>query len=272
MYTGYYHENTVIIAQALNFVSERMKAFFDAQKLAVDISHHVLIDKEYAQKVQSMDAVREFLAKADNVGFVRLDEQVRKTYLNIIRSALEIYLQDTLDAKAKTGLTTFDTKIEEIRQAMNIGDLKTSETKLFKEYYQLPPASPEGGKIEIFLSYAHNDKTLAGRIGSLLHGRDIDVFLAHEDIEVSEEWRKEILKHLENDRFLVALLTPSYEKSVWANQEAGYMIGKGGKTIPLIVEGTDIKKFGFLESLQGILIQEAELNACIDKIIDAASR
>ena len=46
------------------------------------------------------------------------------------------------------------------------------------------------------------------------------------------------------------LLTYNYEDSAWANQEAGYMLGKGGKNISLIIDNADIKKFGFLESLQ----------------------
>ena len=104
-------------------------------------------------------------------------------------------------------------------------------------------------------------------IANLLYEKEIDVFLAHENIEISKEWRNEILKHLENANYLLALLTDNYEKSVWANQEAGYMLGKGGKNIPLIVGKTNIEKFGFLESFQGVPVTEENLEDCVEKIV-----
>jgi hypothetical protein len=199
----------------------------------------------------------------------RLDEKTHTATMDIIRSALEVLLQDTLDARAKTGLPVFDSKIEEIRRAISLEGFKNRETKLFDKYYQARTQSIEGRKVEVFLSYAHENRVLAGKIASLLKNRDIDVFLAHEDIEVSEEWRKEILKHLKTDRILIALLTPEYERSVWTNQEAGYVLGKEGKNIPLIVGNVDIKKFGFLESFQGIPILEENIEDSIDEIIKA---
>ena len=118
-----------------------------------------------------------------------------------------------------------------------------------------------------FFSYSHRDRVLARKIATFLNEKGIDVFLAHEHIEVSEEWREEIFKHLESASVLLALLTPNYEKSVWANQEAGIMRGKGGKVIPLIVGKTEIKKSGFLEALQGIPIKEENLNDYLEEIL-----
>jgi hypothetical protein len=268
-YIGFYHETIVIIAEALNFVSKRMEEFFEAQKGAVDASHHVLIDEEYKKQIQEIDDVREFLVMADDMHIYHLDEKTHAAFMDIIRSALEVLLQDTLDARAKTGLPAFDSKIEEIRRTISLEGLKNRETKLFEKYYQARTQSIEGRKVEVFLSYAHENRVLAGKIASFLKNKDIDVFLAHEDIEVSKEWRREILKHLKMDRILIALLTPEYEKSVWTNQEAGYVLGKEGKNIPLIVGNVDIKRFGFLESFQGIPILEENIEDSIDEIIKA---
>jgi len=68
------------------------------------------------------------------------------------------------------------------------------------------------------------------------------------------------------------LLTPNYEKSVWANQEAGVMHGKRGKVIPLIVGKTKIKKCGFVEALQGIAIKEENLDDSFEEILHAIFR
>jgi len=187
--------------------------------------------------------------------------------MNVIRSALETYLKDVVKAKAETGLTKFEAIVQEIRQIINLNGPKAARADLFDKYYQTSTPEEEGKRIELFLSYSTKDKTIAGKVATLLTGKGIDVFLAHENIEVSDEWRLEILKHLNNDNFLISLLTDNYEDSVWANQEAGYMFGKGGKNISLIIDNTDIKKFGFLESFQGITVEQNNIEACLDKII-----
>ena len=209
----------------------------------------------------------ENLLKEDvrHVGFVWAEEY--KVIMDIIRSSLEIYLRDTLEAKAKSGLDAFDRKIAEIRQIISLASFRDRKTDLYDKYLEARIRSSQGKKGEVFFSYSHKDRVLAGKIATLLNEKGIDVFLAHEDIEVSERWREEIFKHLESDNVLLALLTPKYEKSVWANQEAGIMHGKRGKVIPLIVGETNIKKFGFLEALQGISIKEENLNDYLEEIL-----
>lgn len=122
---------------------------------------------------------------------------------------------------------------------------------------------------EIFFSYSTLDKKIVGPIARALEDKGFDVFLAHEDIEISEDWRKTILLHLRNASILIALLTSNYEKSVWTNQEAGYFIAKG-KIIPLIVGDTDIRKFGFIESFQGISIPWENFRFPIDGTMEIA--
>lgn len=269
LYGAFYPETVKTIEEALDFVKKRIKQFASEKKKSVDKSHHAVIDEDCREEIFLLDGAEEILTEsASGYGSYELDVATNERFLDIIRSALEIYLRDTLNAKAKTDLPGFDAKIQEIRRITSLEGLKTRKTVLFDKYYPVSIETFEGKKIEIFFSYAHEDKVLAGKIADYLVKREIDVFLAHEDIEVSTEWRKEILKHLENDNILIALLTASYEESVWANQEAGYMIGKRGKTIPLIVGETDIKKFGFLESYQGIPVKEDDLEDCIKRIMN----
>jgi len=182
---------------------------------------------------------------------------------------LEVYLQDTLNAKQLTGLSSFDTRIAEIRRLINLDSLKNRKSDLFSKYYVPSTPKREGEKIEVFLSYSNRDKELAGKIAKLLEEKGIDVFLAHEDIEISKEWREEILKHLRNCNFLIALLTPNFKDSTWTNQETGFAFGKGVKIIPLIVGNTtnSLIDFGFLESFQGIHIEDNDLSKYIEKIL-----
>ena len=51
------------------------------------------------------------------------------------------------------------------------------------------------------------------------------------------------------------------------NQEAGYVMGRGKKVVPLIAGETDIKEFGFLEALQGIQVKEEKPEISFDEIL-----
>ena len=265
-FRGFDPKSSNIILKALSFAKSRIEENRTEKKKAVDKTHHDVIDKEIDEAVRSIEFVENLLKK----DFRRVDfvwAQEYEALLDIIRSALEIYLQDTLEVKDKSGLDGFDRKIAEIRHIISFASFKGRKADLYNKYFEAPATTSQGNKSEVFFSYSHKDKVLAGNIANLLKEKRIDVFLAHENIEVSEEWREEIFKHLESDSVLLALLTPNYEKSVWANQEAGIMRGKGGKVIPLIVGETNIKKFGFLEALQGIPIKEENLNDYLEEIL-----
>ena len=47
---------------------------------------------------------------------------------------------------------------------------------------------------KIFISYSVKDKEIAGKVKDILSRFNISAFLAHQDIEVSEEWEKRILE------------------------------------------------------------------------------
>jgi hypothetical protein len=61
----------------------------------------------------------------------------------------------------------------------------------------------------------------------------ISAFVAHEDVEPTREWQREIEIALNTMQVLVAILTPGFSDSLWADQEVGYALGRGVKTIPI---------------------------------------
>jgi hypothetical protein len=89
-----------------------------------------------------------------------------------------------------------------------------------------------------FISYQTKDKSVAGNIKQLLGGVGIKAFLAHEDIEVSLEWREEILKEISSASIFICLLSQNYLLSPWCLQEAGMAILRGITIIPLSIDGT----------------------------------
>ncbi len=100
-----------------------------------------------------------------------------------------------------------------------------------------------------FISYQTDDKVAAGGLKKELSRIGITSFLAHEDIEVSEEWRSKILAELKNTELFICLLSKSYLKSAWCVQEAGIAAFRNDLlVVPLSLDGTI--PMGFLGYIQ----------------------
>jgi hypothetical protein len=103
-----------------------------------------------------------------------------------------------------------------------------------------------------FLSYQTADKLVAGRISELLKGLGISAFMAHEDIEVSEEWQHRILKEIGEADLFIPILSERYFSSVYCAQESGIAAFKIMTMIPLSIDGTI--PHGFLAHIQSTKI------------------
>jgi hypothetical protein len=103
-----------------------------------------------------------------------------------------------------------------------------------------------------FLSYAADDRQTAHAIRDLLTKLNIESFLAHEDIGVSEEWRSTLLKRIRKTDMFIAILSQRYFKSVWCVQESGIAVFRGMTIIPLSIDGTIPE--GFLAHFQSTKI------------------
>jgi len=101
--------------------------------------------------------------------------------------------------------------------------------------------------ISAFLSYSHADKQLAGLIKGSLDYYDFDVFLAHEDLEPSVEWRDVILLKLKECAVFLPLLTKSFKSSDWTDQETGIAVGFKKIVVPLRVT---MNPYGFISKYQ----------------------
>jgi len=63
--------------------------------------------------------------------------------------------------------------------------------------------------LKVFLSYHHNARNTASRLKDSLDVLGVDAFLAHEDLEPSVEWQKEILRALKYCDVFIPVLTRS---------------------------------------------------------------
>ena len=78
----------------------------------------------------------------------------------------------------------------------------------------------EGG-IRAFVSHVATYKEEAAKLKESLEERGIAAFVAHEQIDVSEEWQGEIDYALRTMHLLIAICNPGFNESAWANQETG---------------------------------------------------
>src|SRR5712692_612171 len=101
--------------------------------------------------------------------------------------------------------------------------------------------------IPAFLSYSNKNKGLAGFIKINLDGYGFDTFLAHEDLQPSEEWQKTILLKLKECVVFFPLLTSSFTESDWTDQETGIAVALGKIIVPM---KTSVDPYGFISKYQ----------------------
>lgn len=74
-----------------------------------------------------------------------------------------------------------------------------------------------------------------------------DTFLAHDDLVPSVEWQKTITRRLKDCEVFLPLLTDSFPKSNWTDQETGMAVALGKIIVPMKVT---INPYGFIAKYQ----------------------
>lgn len=105
-----------------------------------------------------------------------------------------------------------------------------------------------------FISYQTDDKLTARNIKEILEGIGIEGFLAHENINVSEEWENKILEEMAKVSIFICLLSQSYLLSPWCMQEAGVAAFRNITIIPLSLG--DVIPTGFIRKYQAVKIDK----------------
>jgi hypothetical protein len=101
----------------------------------------------------------------------------------------------------------------------------------------------------VFISHVHTAKRQAGALRHALQKYGISAFVAHEDIDTSDEWREEILRSLTSMDAFVAILTEDFNSSKWTDQEVGVAVARDALLIP-INKGEN--PYGFLAKYQAL--------------------
>lgn len=123
----------------------------------------------------------------------------------------------------------------------------------------------ETDKNKIFLSYSTQDGVLAGKIKKELEKLGFSVFLAHETLNISEEWPEKILLEIKMCNFFLALRTKNFLEKSFPEQECGAAIAYGKRIIPLILD-TNPSTYGLLQFRQGFRFNKERVESSCEKL------
>ena len=108
------------------------------------------------------------------------------------------------------------------------------------------------GYFRMFISHITSKKKQASRLKAVLEDYGITSFVAHEDINPTKEWQKEIQRALNSMDCMSAMLYDGFHQSNWCDQEVGIALGRNITVLPLL---PDSDPYGFLVEYQGIKIK-----------------
>lgn len=127
-------------------------------------------------------------------------------------------------------------------------------------YSQRPQVNPDTlpfwkpGNIRLFISHRDNHKRKAFELAEALDHYGVSSFVAHDTIQPTKEWRREIMSGLETMEIMLIFLTDNFHESPWTNQEVGFALGKGIPIISVKLEGRDPPGFiSHEQALRGTL-------------------
>lgn len=146
-------------------------------------------------------------------------------------------------------------------------ELLADVQQLDRDLENLTREEPSTLPLEIFVSYSSKDKETAGRVADVIKQTGGRPFLAHETIEVSTEWRAELLKYLRTCSAIFCLITKNFLDSEWTQQEAGFAIARNVKVVPLLFNG--LKPPGFIEAFQGIHVRDDNLERIVKERMES---
>ena len=99
----------------------------------------------------------------------------------------------------------------------------------------------------LFVSHLATERAFAAELQEALLDFGISCFIAHNDIEPTQEWQAQIETALATCDALVALLHENFHASNWTDQEVGFAMGRG---VPVYSVRFGQDPYGFIGRFQ----------------------
>jgi len=103
------------------------------------------------------------------------------------------------------------------------------------------------GMLKLFITHLAAHRKFVAELQEALWDYGISGFVAHSDIEPTQEWQTEIETALATCDALVAFLHPDFHLSIWTDQEIGFAMGRG---VPVFSVRFGQDPYGFIGRFQ----------------------
>jgi len=115
----------------------------------------------------------------------------------------------------------------------------------------IDPPFWQKGMFRLFVSHLAKYRAFAAELQTALLDFGISCFVAHNDIEPTEDWQTQIQLALATCDSLIALLHPGFHISNWTDQEIGFAMGRGVPTFAVQFGQTPYGFIGRFQAFNG---------------------
>jgi hypothetical protein len=121
--------------------------------------------------------------------------------------------------------------------------------------------------LRVFLSYSHNDRRFAGALKRKLEAFRFSVFVAHDDVNPSDDFVACILEELRHSDIVMPLLTKSFHRSHWTDQECGFALNLDKLILPV---SKGVNPYGFLRNRHAYIVKKGKsLDAVLAELLSS---
>src|SRR5438309_7414252 len=184
------------------------------------------------------------------------DPEQRQRYLMLVDDVMENY--PDIDGKPS------DTA-KKVRRAI----------KLATTRFPLPQSSDDdsfdgwpSGDVRVFISHLAARKAEVHELARVLRAIGFSCFVAHDAIQPSRAWLREIERALRSCEVMVAYVSPGFADSDWTDQEVGWALGRDLVVIPVSVEG-EVPR-GFLGTYQAVRQHDGQTDVSLAREVSRA--
>ncbi len=103
-------------------------------------------------------------------------------------------------------------------------------------------------RVDTFLSHADEDKLIARKLADALANYDFQVFVAHDDIGIGDEWESTLKKRIDQSELFLALISTNFHKAQYTDHEVGIAIAYNKRIFPIRID--ESKPYGFMAKFQ----------------------
>lgn len=128
---------------------------------------------------------------------------------------LEGSVQNLADGRIRVSASGPQSRVDELEHRLRTGPPGATVTRVTREGEDVATTGAD-----VFLSYAADDREIATRIGELLEGAGLSVFLDQASLEGGDRWREALDAALDRARCIVMLLTRASVTSDWVLRES----------------------------------------------------